>query len=205
MEEIKKLVLIIDGPTEEGSFRAKFNKLYNCSPSFRQGPGNGVDYKVEGYINGVMPTVIHLLSCDTRMIILLPDLEKRKVSTSDFSTQIKAGLISELIKYTKFKQEDLENSIYVCPPNIMFENWIISDVEGIKVKEKLIKKSAEQAEFDGKNGTGVLQKMMIPKYKKTVHGKELFKATRDDESVENSPSYKEFMTVIDNYIKEHCS
>lgn len=197
--------MIVDGPTEEGAIRAKFNKLYNYSPGFRQGPGNGINYSVKGYINGVLPTVINLLSSDTKMIILLPDLEKRKTSILNFSNEIKKGLINEILKKTKYSETNLEKVIKVCPSNIMFENWIISDVEGIKTKGKLIKINSEQQSYDGKNGTKELEKIMSTKYKKTVHGKMLFKATRNDESAKNSPSYKLFVDAISDYIETNCN
>jgi hypothetical protein len=201
---LKKLALIVDGPTEEGSLRVKFNMTHFECPEIRTGPGNGITYSIEGYSKGVLPTIKLLLKTTIRAIILVPDLEKRKIKPEKYAKSLKEEIIMLMLTETKFSKEYLEDVIYVCPPNIMFENWIISDIEGIKNSNGLISGDAKQAYFDGKNGSSELKKIMTTKYKKTVHAKQLFKKTRDVESVKNSDSYNNFIIKFNELVKKHC-
>jgi hypothetical protein len=201
---LKRIALIVDGPTEVGSIRAKFNMVYHDCPEIRNGPGNGITFSAEGYAKGVLPTLKLLLKTDIRAIILLPDLEKRTISLEAFSKQLKAEVIKSLLINSTFTNEYLDEIIHVCPPDIMFENWIISDIEGIKCCADLIKEDSTQDNFDGKNGSSELQKTMKTKYKKTVHAKLLFKKTREHESKINSPSFDNFQFVFNKLQKKHC-
>ena len=201
---LKNIAIIVDGPTEEGCLRAKFQMtLYDC-PNFRIGPGNGVTYTIEGYAKGVLPTIIYLLNSNVRAIILIPDLEKRKVEVIEFSSDLKAEIIKLLLAETSFEEEYLKEVIHICPPNIMFENWIVCDVEGIKENSSLINSSANQLNFEGKNGAAELQKIMTTKYKKTVHAKLVYKKTRDNISAMNSSSFKIFIDSFNNLREKHC-
>ncbi|PAC29229.1 hypothetical protein [Flectobacillus sp. BAB-3569] len=202
---LKHIALIVDGPTEEGSIRAKFNMLYQCCPEIRNGPGNGTTFSIEGYAKGVLPTLILLLKTDVRAIILIPDLEKRREKAPNFSKKMKAAISKLLLADPNFSPQYIDETIYVCPPDIMFENWIISDVEGIKNCTELIKVESVQDKFDGKNGSSQLQKIMRTKYKKTVHAKQLFKKTRESESADNSPSFSEFQNIFNKLKEKHCN
>lgn len=201
---LKNLAIIVDGPTEETSLRTKFQMKYYDCPNFRIGPGNGVTYSIEGYAKGVLPTLIFLLNSSIRAIILIPDLEKRKVKPQDFSINLKREIIKYLTAETQFTEEYLDGVIHICPPNIMFENWIISDVEGIKNNNSLIIPNATQKDYEGNNGTSELQKIMTTKYKKTVHGQLLFKKANDDISAENSASFNFFITSFSLLKEKHC-
>lgn len=202
---LKNIAIIVDGPTEEGSLRTKFQMTHFDCPNFRIGPGNGVTFTIEGYAKGVLPTLIFLLNSNVRAVILIPDLEKRKVEVSKFSSELKNEIIKLLLVETGFKEENLKEVICVCPPDIMFENWIISDVVGIRENHTLIKANVIQEVFEGKNGTSELQKLMRTKYKKTVHAKLLYKKTRDLTSIQNSLSYKMFMDNFNELREKYCS
>ena len=201
---LKRIALIVDGPTEVGSIRAKFNMIYYECPEIRNGPGNGITFSFEGYSKGVLPTLKLLLKTDIRAVILLPDLEKRRISVDKFSKQLKEEVIKSLLIGSTYTKEYLYEIIHICPPDIMFENWIISDVEGIKSCTDLIKEDRIQDKFDGRNGSSELQKIMKTKYKKTVHAKKLFKNTREEESMNNSPSFEKFQTVFNELKEKHC-
>jgi hypothetical protein len=201
---LKNIAIIVDGPTEEGSLRTKFQMTYYDCPNFRFGPGNGITFTIEGYAKGVKPTLIYLLNSNVRAFILIPDLEKRKVDISDFSISLKSEIIKLLLVETDFNEEFLTEVIHICPPNIMFENWIVSDVEGIKKNNNLIKTDANQAEFEGKNGTSELQRIMTTKYKKTVHAKMFYKKTRDNISSDNSSSFNVFIDNFNDLREKHC-
>ncbi|MDP2388622.1 MAG: hypothetical protein Q8M29_19780 [Bacteroidota bacterium] len=201
---LKNIALIVDGPTEEGSLRLKFQMKYCDCPNLRIGPGNGITYTTEGYAKGVLPTLIYLLNSSVRAIILIPDLEKRKVTPADFANNLKKTIVDFLLAETSFLKPHLEETIHICPPDIMFENWIVSDVEGIKDGNSLIHAGAVQKDFDGKNGTSELQKLMTTKYKKTVHAKLLYKKTDDERSANNSSSFKSFIDSFHQLYTKHC-
>jgi hypothetical protein len=201
---LKKIALIVDGTTEVGSISARFNMLYFECPEIRNGPGNGITFSVGGYSKGVLPTLKLLLKTDIRAIILVPDLEKRKIKADTFSEQLKIEIIKSLLIDSSYSEIYLEETIFICPPDIMFENWIVSDIEGIKRCSDLIIDECIQEKFDGKNGSSELQKCMKTRYKKTVHAKQLFKKIRDEESVNNSPSFEKFQTIFNDLKIKHC-
>lgn len=203
--DLKKIALIVDGPTEEGSIREKFNMLYLQYPKIKHGPGNGINFSVEGYSKGVLGTLIFLLKTDTRAIIIIPDLEKRTIKCDVFSKKLKIAIIDLLLTtLSTYSKGYLEETIFVCPADIMFENWIVSDIEGIKSCKDLIIDSSIQEKFDGKNGASMLKKYMKTGYKKTTHAKQLFKKTRDEESVNNSPSFEKFQKIFNELMNKHC-
>lgn len=201
---LKNIAIIVDGPTEEGSLRTKFQMNYFDSPNFRIGPGNGITFTIEGYAKGVLPTLKYLLSSNVRAIILTPDLERRQVDPIIFAKELKDEIIKQLQLETEFQIEYLTDVICVCPPNIMFENWIVSDIEGIKENNPLIAENAIQVESEGRNGTNELQKIMTEKYKKTVHAKMFYKKTRDEISSNNSLSYRTFIDTFNELREKHC-
>ncbi|BEG98383.1 hypothetical protein [Bacteroides sedimenti] len=197
--ELSKIVIYVDGPTEEGALKVKFCKEYYNNPEFRYGPGNGVNYSVEGYAKNVAPKIIFNLNSNIQAVILIPDLEKREkkdgISFKRFAEKIKKTIVSVISEKCSFTEEYLNNVIYVCPSDIMFENWIISDVEGIK-SNSLIKNDCMQMYYDGKNGSCVLKNIMKEKYKKTVHAQALYKYVNSEVGMKYSPSYSNFISTI---------
>lgn len=200
MVDFNKIVIYVDGPTEEGALSAWFYKFYYSKPGFRYGPGNGVDYSIKGYAKNIAPKVIQNLKSTIRHIIFIPDFEKRKqkhnVSFDDFIKDLKSEIIIECLKISDFKAEYLNDVLHVCPSNIMFENWIICDIEGIKNNPE-IKISGESGDYDGRNGCSILSSMMEIKYKKTVHAKKLYKYVEPKRGITFSNSYKTFCETID--------
>ncbi|MDE5578457.1 MAG: hypothetical protein K2I85_00675 [Alistipes sp.] len=203
--DIQNITIFVDGPTEKGSLETYFHKHNGKSPKFAYGPGNGIKYSAESYAKNVTGHIIYALSSSSYAIILIPDLEKRhtklNITCSMFGTQIKDAIISEIISKTKFSKEYLKSVIYVCPSDIMFENWIVCDIKGIS-KSTLLNKNCKQSNFDGQNGAHLLTKLMQPnKYKKTVHARQLFKMVNPDIGIINSASYKCFMSAVQSLIK----
>lgn len=201
---LDRLLIVVDGPTETNSLKDCFEKLFYACPSIRLGPGNGETFTASGYAQGVCPTLMLELSSNTRAVILIPDREKRKVASADFASTLKTEIINLLLNETQFGRDYLEKTIHVCPPDIMFENWIVSDVEGIKNNNSLINQDSKQDFFDGKNGAKLIGNMMVSKYKKTVHGPFLFKKTRHDISCQHSPSFKIFIECFNDMKQKHC-
>lgn len=198
--EIDKIGIIVDGPSEVNSLEKLFIKVFYKIPALRQGPGNGDNYTEELFAKRVIPTIIALLKKDVYTVILTPDIEKRvkkgKTTIENFAKDIKMCIIDEIVKRGIYNEDYLHDVIFVCPSNIMFENWIVSDVEGIK-KSKLIKEECIQDFYDGQNGASLLNDMMISKYKKTRDAHNLFKYVDKNVGINNSPSFKQFMDVLD--------
>ena len=201
---IDKIMLFVDGPTEQGAFENKFRMMYNGkSPRFAINPGNGLYYPINTFARLIAPNIIVALKSSFRCIMVVTDLEKCekkfKISCNDLEVNIKQSIINEIIKTSSFKQEYLNEVIYVCASNIMFENWIVCDLENIK-SSKLIKDGVAQDFYDVQNGSSLLNGMMTCPYKKTVHAKMLFKKVRDDVGRSYSPSYSNFMTSIEKIL-----
>lgn len=203
--EIDKICIIVDGPTETGSLEKMFYKHYYKCPLLRYGPGNGDSYSELLFAKRIVPLIVFVLSKDAHSVIIIPDLEKRarkgKTTIEMFSSEIKKAIIEEIVKTSSFKQDYLEEVIFVCPSDIMFENWIISDVEGIK-QSKIINENAKQDYYDGKNGANILGGMMEYKYKKTRDAQNLFKYVNKDIGISNSPSFRAFIEVLEEQLNK---
>lgn len=197
MIDLEKAVFLVDGLTEIKSFKEKFVKEFKLKPQLRKVGCNGKDVSPAGYVNAAYGTLIVVLSSYFTSIICVLDREKRRQSAAEFSDQIKKTIVKTISSATKFKKDELEEKIHVCVPDIMFENWIVSDVDGIKENDTLITQDAEQDYYDGRSGTTVLKRIMKVPYKKTLHGPQLFNSTRFDISANYSPSFQNFVALFE--------
>ena len=109
---------------------------------------------------------------------------------------IKVKIINKILTAKWFKLAELETKISVCVPDIMFENWIVSDIEGIKQKDELVREDALQEQYEGRSGATILKRIMKMNYKKTLHGPILFCSTRFNISKQNSCSFRIFSEII---------
>lgn len=197
--ELNKISVFIDGISEEGALKAWFSKNFSSQcPNFVRTCGNGKDYSIETFIEKEFQKVLLCLSKNSRHIIFIPDFEKREkngMTLNTFITQLKAGMVEICASNSRFKPEQLNKILHFCSPNIMFENWIVADIDGIK--QSIIKIKGEQQNYDGKNGSSVLRNMMGEvKYLKTTHAKILYKQVRGFVASQNSPSFKLFFDTI---------
>ncbi|MBP5366614.1 MAG: hypothetical protein J6Y82_11980 [Bacteroidales bacterium] len=204
--DIRNIGIIVDGPTEKDSLENMFYKVYHKTPVIRYGPGNGLQYTEECYAKKVVPLIVFLLSGNVYSLILIPDLEKRekknRITLIQFAKKMKECVVADIVKTGLFHEDYLNGVINVCPSNIMFENWILSDVEGIKAS-KLINDDAEQDYYDGRNGASLLNDMMVDKsYKKTRDAQNLFKYVDSEIGKGFSRSFNEFMRVFDELLNK---
>ena len=203
--DLKKIAFIVDGPTEEGSLRDKFKMTHYCEPEIRLNPGNSENYKIEGFVNSVSPIILSLLKTKVRTVFFIPDFEKRKGCVKKFNSELKKALIKHINSISDFTTEYLTKHLYVISPNIMFENWIVSDILSVKTKNsEIFIEDVSQENFEGVNGTSILQRKMVVPYKKTIHGRKFFKLCNDSISMKNSESFYEFYTTVINEIEKHC-
>lgn len=194
MIDFNKTLFVVEGPTEIESFRQKFQKEYRLSPVFRKAPSNGRDVSPEGYVNAIYGIMITALAGQFINIFCILDREHRKISSTKLAESIKNLLV---LKFSNlYSREELENKIKVIAPDISFENWIISDVEGIKQKSDYIKEDATQKNFEGKSGVYALGKMMKVPYNKVLHAPLLFKQVCFSRAVVNSQSFEIFYREI---------
>lgn len=202
--DLSKIAIYVDGPTEEGALTAWFLKTYYSKPEFRYGPGNGVDYSIQGYAKNITPKVIQNLKSTIHHIIFIPDFEKRKVKHNitfeNFIKDLKTELINTCVKISDFTEEYLNQVLHVCPSNIMFENWIISDIEGIQKNPEIVIKGNSDF-YDGQNGCSILSSMMEVIYKKTIHAKKLYKYVEPERGTAYSESYRLFYETIKRLIE----
>lgn len=196
MIDIKKTIFLVDGPTEIRAIREKFKKETNEVPNLRKVGCNGKSVSAQGYANAAYGTLILALRSYYTCIICILDRERRPQSPIKLSCSVKEAIVNQVCSTTKYRLDDVKRKLYVCVPDIMFENWIVSDVEGIKRHVDFIKGGSKQKYYDGKSGASVLKGMMKVPYKKTLHGPVLFKATNFSTSKKNSPSFKGFIDII---------
>ena len=202
--EITEIAFLVDGPTEDASLKSWISKHYNKSPHIRRTPGNGVNYTIDTYARNAAPIIIQNLNSKFHAIILIPDFEKRanktKISLQEFAEQLKTKIISEVCNNSMMTANDLQEKIFICPSDIMFENWIISDIEGIKNCSE-IQIEGECGKYDGKNGAVILSGMIKgKKYIKTTDAHRLFKKVRKDIGPQYSPSFQSFISTLDNLL-----
>ena len=203
--DLKKIAFIVDGPTEEGALRDKFKMIHYCEPEIRLNPGNSENYKIAGFVNSVSPIILTLLKTKVRTVFFIPDFEKRKGCIKKFNNELKNAIVKHLSTISDFTNEYLCNHLFVISPNIMFENWIVSDIISVKDKNsEIFIEDVIQENYEGINGTTILEKKMLIPYKKTIHGRKFFKQCDDSISVENSKSYKDFHTAVNEEINKHC-
>ena len=197
MIDLEKTVFIVDGQTEVRSFKKKFAAEFNTQLALRVVRCNGKDVSPEGYANAANGILNMALSSYFTKIICVVDREGRRQSADKLATQVKSAIIKKLIDNKVYKHNELNEKINICIPDRMFENWIVSDVVGIKTVNNLIKKDSEQNYYDGKSGATVLKTLMNQPYNKIEHGPKLFNATGFDASKEYSPSFECFAKILE--------
>lgn len=142
---------------------------------------NGKDVKIDAIVKRIA-TLIRLLGDRYYPIIVLVDKEKREISFSDMSNQIKLGLEKEGI---------INKDIRIGVADRMIENWIVGDWETISESNEY-----KPHNCDGCNGAALIKKIK-KSYDKTTDGVEYFIAARPSIIYENSPSYKFFIDQLE--------
>jgi hypothetical protein len=196
MIDMVRSLFIVDGATEIAAFTGKARRTYNCSPQFRKVTCNGKNVSPAGYANAASGILIKALFDRYLHIVCVLDLEARHMQPANFAKAVKKTIIDQLKVVTKFKEEELCTKIIVCVANRMFENWIVADVEGLKVRSELVKSDALQKQYDGSPGTSILKQIMKVPYKKTQHGPVLFTLVSCRCAKNNSLSFATFVASL---------
>ena len=189
MIDLAKSVFMCDGRSVISSFQEKCQLQFGCCPEFRNVPCNGRDVSAEGYANAVYGTLLMALRSYFTSIVCVLDREQRRQSAIAFAECVKAAIIKKVVESTMYRKAELNEQIIICVPDTMFENWIVADVEGLKVYDALIKSTAIQQQSDGMSGATVLKRCMKVPYRKTIHAPKLFRAVSLHVAKTNSPSF----------------
>ncbi|MDZ7860955.1 MAG: DUF4276 family protein [Candidatus Krumholzibacteriota bacterium] len=196
MIDINSTVFLVDGQTEIMAIKAKFYMECGSAPEFRKVGCNGKSVTAEGYASAALGTLNAVLRDRFLHIVCVVDREKRRLLAKNFGKKLRESIIRKVVENTKIKEDDIENKLVVFVPDRMFENWILSDIEGIKSCSYLIKQSCRQKNFEGKNGVRELKNIMKVQYKKLLHAKKLFTSVRNRDGCLNSKSFNIFCTEI---------
>ena len=192
MINIARVLFLVDGSTEIRAFNLKFQNALRKTPSLRNVGCNGRDVSPEGYASNVTPMIQMAYSGPFNHFICVVDLERRRMSPSTFAKRVGLAITTKLATIYNHPP-----SVTVCVPDIMFENWIVADIVGIKKQyPDLIVSSAKQAAYDGKSGATALRKIMKVPFKKVRHGETLFNAIRFGKAKRNSPSFSIFCKAL---------
>jgi hypothetical protein len=192
MIDIQRTLFLVDGQTEILALQSKFNKEFRISPKFRKVDCNGKKVEPEGYANKVAPMIILASSDRFSTFFCILDREKRVLTAEELASRILTCLQQQLNSILRTLP-----SIIICVPDMMFENWIIADVEGIKKCVTLVKADAQQKNFEGKSGCRYLNGFLKVPYKKTLHAETLFKSIRFNNAKLNSKSFAKFINSIE--------
>ena len=196
MRDLAKTVFLVDGPTEIRAFKAKFAKDYTWKLALRQVGCNGKDVTPQGYANAALGILVVALKSRFTTILCVVDREQRSRSATTFAGAVRDEMIETILRTNHFSRDHLEEKIFVCVPDRMFENWIVADVEGIKTYSDLVKPGAVQGDYDGQSGATVLKRIMKVRYRKTLHGPTLFKRVSFKRAKSNSPSFCRFADIL---------
>ena len=159
MKDISRTLFLVDGITEIRAFREKFLKDFKVAPSMRKVDCNGKSVTPDGYAAKALPIIQMGASGQFSTFFCVIDLETRQQLPMAFGKCI-ANTITRCLTARRISVD-----IAVAVPNRMFENWNVSDIEGLKIAPTQIKAEAEQHNYDGKNGVSVLKRIMSEPYR----------------------------------------
>ncbi|MDD4178933.1 MAG: DUF4276 family protein [Candidatus Margulisbacteria bacterium] len=197
MIELTRTLFLIDGPTERESFKNKLQKEYKSYPEMAHVNCNGEDVSAHGYAIKATSFISHHFRKRCKCFICILDYEGRKGKPLVFAEEIKKEITRMLRDQYKLNDAQLlDMRLEVCVADKTFENWIVADIEGIKIRSQLIKSEAEQKLYDGKKGETILKGIMKTPYSKVIHAPMLFKAISFRRAASNSPSFNTFVLAL---------
>lgn len=182
----------VDGKCEK-AIKDKIDQSL-ITPIFVQRTKNGRDVSLDAIAKECSNLLNSYASLGQGHIFLI-DKEKRTNYTPIFmETHLEQSI-----------KKQNSNSFDLVVTDIMFENWILADIENVSHKNNnLLKQTNNNSNFEGKNGSAVLDDLWISKTTKyssdkITHSKKLFKHVRPDIGSTYSQSFKKFMSIINKY------
>lgn len=197
MIPIDRTVILVDGRTEMLALNDRFKVDLGVVPGLRQVRCNGRCVSAKCYVEHALPTIRVALSDRFAKVICVLDREQRAQHASTFAGEIRKLLISALVANKIGKESDLNNAIFVCVADRMFENWIVADVAGLRMHQRtLIQANAKQKNYEGQSGTTALKRIMAVEYCKCTHAPLLFRSIRFPNARQNSVSFDSFCRAV---------
>jgi len=200
MIDLQKTVFVVDGMTEIEAIRSKIQKEKGITVRIVKGICNGEDVDPKTYGTLLAPKILPLLSSNCKHIVIILDKEKRKTEISKLKEFIKSEVYKNIKVLDKNISKDAFNeSINLIIADIMFENWILSDI--LSVREKYpneFKKDVQQICFEGRSGSALLKSLLSKKsYNKVIDGPKYFKAINFNIGKRNSNSFNSFIELFE--------
>lgn len=184
--EMGRIGVIVDGSGDYHSIRMRFTE--NCRVLKTDGP-RGHEASVSDIVSGAGKQISMLIACEYMRIVVVTDFEMRDNDYNEFTNNLKRA----------FQNSYGECDIDVAVPNRMIENWYLADIEHLSKNKVFLKKNIRQKNFEGTNGKEKLKAYFLPKYhySETIHGPQLFAILRFGVARGNSPSFNEFLTIME--------
>lgn len=180
--------IIVDGPGDFAAFQARFKGGVRVLKT--DGP-RGHDVTAEVIVAAAKKQITMLRDLGCRNIIIVTDYENRSITYQQFVEQLNQAIFSMQI----------DIPVRVASPNIMIENWYLSDIEQLSRHFTFIKDSLQQKRYEGKHGKNELRKLFKKgkkgyDYNEVFHGPKLFPIVRTTVGETNSISFHNFMNAI---------
>ena len=180
----RSIAFIVDGHMEQ-----KIVQHFCPGIPVRRPNCNGDNVPVATLAKHIAP-LVRLLK-RVRKFFVIVDREGRAMSAAKMEADIKAELA---------KLEVDISCVVVSVADRSTENWMLADVEGLKVHPYL-REDVKQEDYEGKNGKSALQKLFKPdiSYHETTVGVDLFKCVRPKIAGENSKSFRMLIEELEPY------
>lgn len=192
MASKKNVAFLVDGKCEKSLIDKLDRRSHNFTPIKRDRNGKSVS------AGAIAAECAKLLEATTRLYhisIIIIDKEDRHSKTA---IQFENEIVSEINRLGNFTFD-------LVVTDIMFENWILSDIENVSTKNpSLLRKESNSINNEGKHGAGVLDGLWIyqsGKYStdKISNSKTLFKSVRPSEGKLYSNSFGRLMDVLNKH------
>jgi hypothetical protein len=182
---MNKLGIIVDGDGDYSSFEARFKG--KCRILKTDGP-RGQQAKIGDIVKNSKKQINMLCAFRCNRVIIVMDFEDRNIPYQKFVSVLRE----------QFGQVAFGIPVLVAVPNKMLENWYLADIEEISSKRIFIKKGLHQKNYEGKHGKAEIKKCMAKgiTYSETNHGPQMFSVIRFDVACKHSPSFKEFLSMM---------
>ena len=180
-----RIGMIVDGEGDFASLRKHFVEGYRILKT--DGP-RGHTARIADIASRAKKQIGILRAFQCSRVVVVLDFESRTITYNNFVRELRDA----------FKPYASDVSVDVAVPNRMIENWYLADIEEISRKRAFIRDNLRQKNYEGKHGKEEIKKCMINgvTYSETEHGPQMFATIRFDVAKMNSPSFAEFLNLI---------
>jgi len=179
--------IVVDGEGDYASLRRRFQHGYKVlktdGPRGHTAHPNEIARKSRKQIG-----ILSAFRCKHAIVML--DFEQRADSYCRFLRDLRRC----------FQAIGFPIPVSVAVPNRMIENWYLADIAYISRRKVFLRDRLSQKNYEGTNGKKELKRCMKPSvsYSETKHGPQLFKILRFRVARQNSESFDDFLSQIEN-------